>query len=290
MVLPEFTAHAISRLHPKLQRSADQLIAAMCAAGPDADFAEAFAKPMASQAICHLLAVPITDGPLLTGIATTLADDSQGPQAQGAAFLAVTEYMEKFIDHRIADPGSDLFSRLATAPLNDGKVTRDELVALAIMLLMAGHDTNAKMIVLGVGTLLDHPDVVARIVTDEAAAQAAVEELLRLHSIGDDDGFRVATADMEVGGITIRPGEGIVPLVRHANYDHAVYARPDCMDIDLKENRHLAFGTGPHLCLGRELARAVQMIAYRTLFSAIPSLRRTSIDPENLQITGWASS
>jgi cytochrome P450 len=287
LVLPEFTAHAISRLHPELQRSADQLIAAMCAAGPEADFAEAFAKPMASQAICHLLAVPISDGPMLTRIATTLADDSQGPEAQGAAFAAVTDYMEKLIDQRIGNPGPDMFGRLAEAPLSYARITRAELVALAIMLLMAGHDTNAKMIVLGVGTLLDHPDVVARIVTDDAAAHAAVEELLRLHSIGDDDGFRVATADMEVGGVTIPAGEGIMPLVRHANHDPALYVRPDCVDIDRKENRHLAFGTGPHLCLGRGLARAVQATAYRTVFSAIPSLRRALADTVSLQITGW---
>ncbi len=215
-----------------------------------------------------------------------LGDDSRGPEAQGAALQAINGYMESLIDERIADPGDDLFGRLAAGPLREGRISRAELVSLAIMLLMAGHDTNAKMITLGVGTLLDEPGAVTRIVSDESAAHAAVDELIRLHSIGDDDGFRVATADIAVGDAVIRAGEGIVPLARHANHDPAIFEAPERFDLDRNTNLHVGFGYGPHLCLGRPLARAVQAIAYRTLFAVIPTLRRVADEPR-LIVTGW---
>ena len=286
LVLPEFGTKSVRALQPLLQASADRLIAEMQVAGPTADLATAFARPMASLAICHLLAVPTADGPSLTRIAEILADDDRGPEAQGAAFVAVTDYMERLIDGRIANPGDDLFGRLAAGPLRDGDITRAELVSLAILLLMAGHDTNAQMIVLGVETLLGEPVAVSRILADEATALAAVDELVRLHSIADDDGFRVATSDIAVGGVIIPAGDGIVPLARHANHDPAVFDAPDRFDLDRNTNLHLGFGYGPHLCLGRPLARAVQATAYRALFGAIPGLRKIA-GSKALVVSGW---
>lgn len=286
LVLPEFGTKSVRALQPQLETSAERLIGAMTAAGPVADLTQAFARPMASEAICHLLAVPIVDGPSLTGIAETLADDTRGADAQGAAFAEISEYMERLIAARIARPGEDLFGRLAAGPLAEGRIERDELVSLAILLLMAGHDTNAKMITLGVDTLLDHPAAVARIVADESAAYTAVDELVRLYSIADDDGFRVATTDIAVGGIVIPAGEGIVPLARHANHDPALFDAPDRFDLDRNTHQHIGFGYGPHLCLGRPLARAVQATSYRALFGFVPGLQRVARDAE-LTVSGW---
>jgi len=286
LVLPDFGAKSVRALQPQLEASAERLIIAMTAAGPVADLAKAFARPMASEAICHLLAVPIADGPSLTKIAETLADDTRGAEAQSAAFVEINNYMEHLIAARIARPGDDLFGRLAAGPLSEGRIERAELVSLAILLLMAGHDTNAQMITLGIDTLLDHPAAVARIVAGESAAYAAVDELVRLHSIADDDGFRVATADIAVGGIVIPAGEGIVPLARHANHDPALFDPPDCFDIDRNTHQHVGFGYGPHLCLGRPLARAVQATAYRALFGFVPAMRRVAGDAA-LIVSGW---
>lgn len=285
LVLPEFGAKSVRVLQACLQASANGLVATMQAAGPSADLAQAFARPMASLAICHLLAVPAADGPFLTHCAQILADDSHAPEVQGAAFVAVTDFMERLIDERMASPGADLFGRLAASPLREGRITRSELVSLAILLLMAGHDTTANMIVLGMDTLLDEPEAAVRILADESATYAAVDELVRLHSIADDDGFRVATADIAVGGIIIPAGEGIVPLARHANHDPAVFNAPERFDMDRNTHRHLGFGYGPHLCLGRQLARATLATAYRSLL-AIPGLRRADAGPL-LIVTGW---
>ena len=285
LVLPEFGTRQVKALEPLLQASALQLIADMCASGAKADLREAFARPLASLAICHLLAVPAADGLRLSRYAEALTETGDA-EGQGEAFAAVTAYMEEFVSLRMARPGDDLFGRLANGALADGRITREELVALAILLLMAGHDTNAKMITLGVATLLDRPQARARIVAGEAAAYAAVDELVRLHSIAGDDGFRVAIADIEIGGVVIPAGEGIVPLSRQANHDPAIFDHPAEFDLDRNTRRHVGFGYGPHLCLGRQLARATQAIAYRSLFGLVPGLRRGD-DDENLAVTGW---
>ncbi|MDO6415392.1 cytochrome P450 [Sphingomonas sp. BIUV-7] len=287
LVLPEFGTRSVNAIAPRIEASAQRLVAAMRASGPTASLRDDYARPLASLAICHLLEVPELEGPWLTEIATTLADDSLDADAQGAAFVAVSAYMEGVVDDRITRPGSDLFSRLAKGALAEGSISRAELVALAILLLMAGHDTNAKMIELGVGTLLDHPRAVAWIVSTPEAAFAAVDELVRLHSIADDDGFRVATGDIEVGGVRIKAGDGIVPLVRHANHDPAVFEDPHLFDLDRNTNAHLGFGFGPHLCLGRPLARLTQATAYRILFSEVPGLCQASKRGEPLTVSGW---
>lgn len=288
LVLPEFGMRSVAALVPRLRACAQDLADRMCAAAPDADLAEGFARPMASLAICLLLDVPVSDGPLLTRLALTLADDSLGAEARGTAYGEVCAYMEALIADRIAHPSNDLFGRLAGGPLAQGQITREELVSLAILLLMAGHDTSAKMVVLGVETLLDHPEARTRIVTGDKDAYAAVDELVRLHSIGDDDAFRVATADIAVGGITIPPGEGIIPLLRLANHDPALFDQPERFDLDRNTHAHLGFGYGPHLCLGRPLARAVLAVSYQALFASIPGLKRCG-GQSSLRLTGWSN-
>jgi cytochrome P450 len=262
LVLPEFGSRSINALAPRIEASALRLIDAMRESGSTAPLAEDFARPLASLAICHLLDVPEYDGPWLTSIAAILADDSAGAEAQGAAFAAISTYMETLIDARIALPGSDL-------------------------LLMAGHDTSARMIELGVKTLLDERHAVVRLVESRQVALAAVDELVRLHSIADDDSVRVATADFEIAGVKIAPGDGIVPLIRHANHDPAAFDRPYLFDLDRNTNAQVGFGYGPHLCLGRPLARLTLAIAFQSLFAAIPGLRRASHRGDPLIVAGW---
>jgi cytochrome P450 len=287
LVLPEFGSRSINALAPRIEASALRLIDAMRESGSTAPLAEDFARPLASLAICHLLDVPEYDGPWLTSIAAILADDSAGAEAQGAAFAAISTYMETLIDARIALPGSDLFGRLAAGALVEGQVSRAELIALAILLLMAGHDTSARMIELGVKTLLDERHAVVRLVESRQVALAAVDELVRLHSIADDDSVRVATADFEIAGVKIAPGDGIVPLIRHANHDPAAFDRPYLFDLDRNTNAQVGFGYGPHLCLGRPLARLTLAIAFQSLFAAIPGLRRASHRGDPLIVAGW---
>lgn len=156
--------------------------------------------------------------------------------------------------------GDDLISRL----LSTGQLSHEELSGVLLLLLIAGHETTANNIGLGVVTLLSHPQW--------AGDERAVEELLRLHSVADMVALRVAVDDVEIAGQTIRKGEGIVPLLAAANHDTEVFGCPHAFDPERSERRHVAFGYGVHQCLGQNLVRVEMDIAYRKLFERIPTL------------------
>jgi cytochrome P450 len=145
------------------------------------------------------------------------------------------------------------------------------------------------MISLGVATLLSHPDQLARLREDPSLIGGAVEELLRMHSIADAaTAGRLAKEHIELGGRRIRAGEGLLVLSAAANHDPAAYPDPGTFDILRSAARHLAFGAGPHQCLGKNLARVELEIAYRTLFERIPDLR-LAVPVEDLPIKADAS-
>ena len=149
---------------------------------------------------------------------------------------------------------------------------REELVQLASILLIAGHETTANMISLGTYTLLRHPDRLAELRADPGILPEAVEELLRFLSIADGM-LRVAREDVEVGGVVIRAGEGVVFSTSLINRDSGTYADPDSLDWVRSARHHLAFGYGIHQCLGQNLARAELEIALGTLLRRLPGLR-----------------
>ena len=180
--------------------------------------------------------------------------------------------MERLIDERISARRDNVISRLAAGPLADGGIEREELVSLAVLLLMAGHDTVARMIRLGVETLLGEPGAWARTASETGFTARAADELVRLYSIAADDAFRAAAADFEVGGVMIRQGDGIAPLIREANRDKAIFADADRFDPERDNRLHLGFGFGPHTRLGRNLARAELAIGYQTLARTFPAM------------------
>jgi len=145
-------------------------------------------------------------------------------------------------------------------------------------MLIAGHETTANMIGLGIAALLRDPDTVAEKTAvfrgdDDAAIANAVEELLRYLSIIQNGQRRVALDDIEIAGETIRAGEGIIIDLAPANWDDSVFPGPDTLDLARPARQHMAFGFGPHQCVGQQLARAEMVIAFRTLFRRIPTLR-----------------
>jgi cytochrome P450 len=145
--------------------------------------------------------------------------------------------------------------------------------SLAFLLLVAGHETTANMISLGTMALLEHPEDARAIRADPAKAPMAVEELLRYFTIAEFVTSRVAKEDVELGGVVIRAGEGVVPLGNMANRDPEVFDRPDELDIERGARNHLAFGFGAHQCLGQNLARMELEIVFSTLVRRIPDLR-----------------
>ncbi|MFE7608459.1 MULTISPECIES: cytochrome P450 [Streptomyces] len=259
-LIPEFTVRRIREMRPAIQRIVDERIDAMLAAGDRADLISDFALPVPSLVISDLLGVPHADCGFFEAKTRVLVTLTSTDAQREAATKALLRYLTRLIAIKAKRPGDDLISRL----LADGTLTPQEVSGVGMLLLIAGHETTANNIGLGVVTLLLHPQGIGD--------DRAVEELLRYHSVADLVAFRVAVEDVEIGGQLIKAGEGIVPLVAAANHDATVFERPDEFDPARSARHHVAFGYGVHQCLGQNLVRVEMEIAYRTLFERIPSL------------------
>ncbi|MFF3884140.1 cytochrome P450 [Streptomyces sp. NPDC001914] len=271
MLVPSFTLKRTAALRPAIQETVDRLLDRMERKGPPAELVNDFALPVPSMVICALLGVPYGDHAffeeqsrrLLRGPAA--ADTEDARDQLDAYFGALIERKEK-------DPGNGLLDDLVRDQLREGRVDREELISLATILLVAGHETTANMISLGTFTLLGHPEQLTELRAEPALMPAAVEELLRFLSIADGL-LRVAVRDIEIAGTTIREGEGVVFSTSVVNRDELAFPEPDTLDWHRSARHHVAFGFGIHQCLGQNLARAEMEIALRSLFDRFPGLR-----------------
>ncbi|POX54432.1 cytochrome P450 [Streptomyces sp. Ru71] len=273
MLVPRFTLKRANELRPDIQRIVDGLLDAMIAQGPPAELVNAFALPVPSMVICALLGVPYADHEFFEEQSRRLL---RGPAAEDVlrARDRLEEYLGDLIDRKAREtrPGDGVLDELVHQRLRTGEVDRADLVALAVILLVAGHETTANMISLGTYTLLRHPERLAELRSDPGLVPSAVEELMRMLSIADGL-LRVATQDIEVAGTAVRAGEGVLFSTSVINRDETVYADPDRLDLRRTARHHIAFGFGIHQCLGQNLARAELEIALRTLFERLPGLR-----------------
>ncbi|MFE7574614.1 cytochrome P450 [Streptomyces sp. NPDC057521] len=280
MLIPSFTVRRAAALRPRIQETVDRLLDAMVAQGPPAELVEAFALPVPSMVICALLGVPYADHEFFEDRSRKLLR-GPGPEDVVAARDDLDAYFGELIERKRRDPGDGLLDELIAERLETGQVERDELVRLAQILLVAGHETTANMISLGTFTLLRHPDQLARFTGGGAeAVPAAVEELLRFLSIADGLS-RMAVEDIEIGGETLRAGDGVLLSTAVINRDASVFETPDELDLGRGARGHVAFGFGIHQCLGQNLARAELEIALPALFRRLPGLR-LAVDPEEV--------
>lgn len=198
---------------------------------------------------------------------STLAESSQ-------AIDDLRAYVAGLIESRAADPGTDdLLGSIISEQYLTGRYSLAETAAIALQLLLAGHDTTANMIALGTLALLQHPDQLALLTSGAAPIAGAVEELLRFLTIVHTGRRRVALEDVEIHGDVIAAGEGVIAPSDVSNRDPALFARPDSLDLTRNARQHLTFGYGIHQCLGAPLARLELQVAYASLFARIPTLR-----------------
>jgi len=271
MLVPSFTLKRVATLRPRIQQTVDRLLDRMAAQGPPTDLVDAFALPVPSMVICALLGVPYTDHDFFETQSRRLL---RGPGAADIedARNRLDAYFGSLIDRKEKDPGDGLLDELIHDQLREGTMDRAELISLATILLVAGHETTANMISLGTFTLLRHPEQLAELRAEPTLMSAAVEELLRFLSIADGL-LRVATEDIEVAGRTIRAGEGVVFSTSVINRDAHAFPEPDALDWHRSARHHVAFGFGIHQCLGQNLARSEMEIALLSLFDRFPGLR-----------------
>ncbi|TDC90983.1 cytochrome P450 [Saccharopolyspora aridisoli] len=259
-LLPEFTVRRIRALRPAIEAIVDQSIDAMLARGNSADLVEDFSLSVPSLVISALLGVPKGDRAFFEAKTKILVTINSTDEQRDEASKQILRYLNRLIAIKRKRPGDDLLSKLGTS----GDMSVQELAGVAMLLLIAGHETTANNISLGVMTLLSHPEWI----NDERV----VEELLRYYSVADMVALRVATEDVEIGGQLIKAGEGVVPLVAGANHDSTVFERPDEFDPTRSAQGHVAFGYGVHQCLGQNLVRLEMEVAYSKLFERIPTL------------------
>jgi cytochrome P450 len=272
-VAGEFTARRLQALQPRVQQLADEHIDALLAGPRPADLVQALSLPVPSLVICELLGVPYADHELFQTRSAVLLRGSSPVSDRIQAGVDLLTYLDQMVTQREQDPTDDLIGRQVRQQRETGEVQHDDLVSLALLLLIAGHETTASMISLGALALIENPGARAAIRADPARTPGAVEELLRYFSITDLTLFRVATADTEVGGQVIRAGEPVITLVLAGNHDPAVFEDPGRLDIGRTARNHLAFGFGPHQCLGQNLARMELQVVLDTLVRHVPDLR-----------------
>ncbi|GAA2274386.1 cytochrome P450 [Streptomyces ruber] len=271
MLVPSFTLKRAAELRPRIRRVVDERLDAMIEQGPPAELVGAFALPVPSMVICELLGVPYADHEFFEEQSRRLLRGRTAEEMEDARDRFM-EYIEELVDRKQKERGTGVLDDLVHEQLASGALDRTEVALLALILLVAGHETTANMISLGTFTLLRHPERLAELRSDPSLVPAAVDELLRLLSIADGM-LRVATEDIEVDGTVIRAGDGVVFGTSVINRDEDVYAEPDSLDWHRPARHHVAFGFGIHQCLGQNLARAELEIALPALFERLPGLR-----------------
>ncbi|MBP2476638.1 cytochrome P450 [Crossiella equi] len=274
LLTKEFTVRRMQHLRPRIQQIVDEHLDAMAAKGGPVDLVAELALPVPSLVICELLGVPYADRDHFQTVTMDLLRIDISPEKRMAAVEAFDRYLSALVEAKRLEPGEDLLSDLiARATEGEELLEHDVLVSFAFLLLIAGHETTANMIGLSTTALLEHPDQLELLREQPELADKAVEELLRYLTIIHHGLQRTALEDVELGGAHIKAGDYLSLHVASANLDPALLPEGDRLDITRTPGPHLAFGFGPHQCLGQQLARMELRVVFSTLFQRFPTLR-----------------
>jgi cytochrome P450 len=270
MLTPEFTVRRMRRLEPRIREIVDEHLDAMERHGPPADLVAEFALPVPSLVICELLGVPYTDRAAFQQRSNAQLDLRLPIEERVRVGKESRAYMAELVARAQADPGEDMLGMLVREHGTD--LTTDELIGIASLLLIAGHETTANMLGLGTLALLRHPEQLAIVRDDPERVDAAVEELLRWLTIVHTGTAKIATVDTEIAGQPIAEGELVMCALPTANRDPELRTDPERLDVTRGGVGHVAFGHGIHHCLGAPLARMEMKIGFPALLQRFPAL------------------
>lgn len=275
MVTAPFTSRRVAQLRPQIQERIGGLIDDLLAGPKPADLVTDFALPVPSLIICLLLGVPFEQQAFFQNTASIIISTDSTPAAVNTAQGDLLDYLEGLAIEKLKNPGNDVFSDLAVKHIATGEITAREAAITGRLLLVGGHETTANQIALGTLALLQNPEQLAELrdTDDPKLIAAAVEELLRYLSIAHLAPRRFALEDIDMDGVTIRAGDGVALSIDAANRSPEEFPDPNTLDIHRDARKHVAFGYGPHQCLGQPLARVELQIVYGTLYRRIPTLR-----------------
>jgi cytochrome P450 len=288
LVRDTFAPRYIKQLEPRVQQVTEELLERMAGAGR-ADLVADYALRLPLTLISEILGVSERDRLRFRRWFTSLmaAASSSGRTNLRLVLklpdiLAMMRFLRRLVAERRERPRDDLVSRLAGAGEDGDRLSENELLAMVALLLIAGYETTVNLIATGTLLLLTHPDQLARLLQDPALLGTAVEELVRLASPVDVATERYAREDVEVAGVVIPRGSLVLVGIVSANSDGSRFGQPERLDVARQDNHHVAFGLGPHYCLGSPLARLEGRVAIGSLIRRFPALR-LAVPPEQLR-------
>lgn len=270
LVSRSFTLRRMEDLRPRVEQIVTELLDALPATGI-VDIMANYAFLLPVQVICELLGVPAEDRDDFAAWSNVMVDESS-PEDTTAAMGKLNGYLSELIDAKRDNPDDALVSALIEVAEDEDRLSREELVAMAMMLLIAGHETTVNLIGNGLLALLTHPEQRARLREQPELMPSAVEEFLRFDSPVYNTPVRFMSEDVEVAGVTVPAGAVVVLATGSANRDADRFADPDAFRIDRDASGHVSFGHGLHHCLGAQLARIEGQEAIGMLLARRPEL------------------
>ncbi|GAA0952473.1 cytochrome P450 [Actinocorallia libanotica] len=280
---PHFSLKAVRRMRPELERIVSGYVDDILEQGPPADLVASLAVPLPSLVICRHLGVPYADHEFFQDSSGAVMLGTEEESAKAAQDLV--DYIDRLVADQVKNPTEGLLATLVRERVQTGDIGHDELVSIALVLLIAAHETTSSSLALGIITLLEHPDQLALLHADPSLLPGAIEELLRFIATTDLVATRVAKGDIDIAGHRIKEGEGVLVSGTLANRDGAVHTRADVLDLRRENPHHVTFGFGIHQCLGQNLARIELEVAFHELLTRIPGMR-LAVDVADLPILG----
>jgi len=262
-----FTVRRMKELEEHIVEIVERQLDELTGLEPPVDLVKHFALPVPSLVICEMLGVPYADREEFQANSARFLVRDLPLDEKMAVFGAMGAYLAGLVTRKRAEPGEDILSDLA----RQDDLTIEELVGIAFLLLLAGHETTANMLALGTFALLEHPDQLAGLRADLSLIPDAVEELMRYLTVVDVL-YRYASEDLELGGELIAKGSTVVVLLLAANHDPERFDNADTLDVHRKARGHMSFGHGIHQCLGQQLARIEMRAGFEGLLRRFPDL------------------
>jgi len=269
-----FRRRAVLDMEPHIRATGDELADELFAEGSPADLVERFARKLPLSVITELLGLPLADRPKFIAWAGgfTRFTGALGFLAMIPNVLAMKRYMERHLKTVRRKGGEGLIAEIVRVEKDGGQISPDEIVAMVFLLLFAGHETTTHLISGSVHELLKNPDLRDWLEQDWSRVDLAVEEFLRFITPVQFTKPRYVRKDIELGGVRLRKGDRIMAMLAAANMDPQANPHPERLNLQRRPNRHIAFGTGIHFCLGHQLARIEARCALKSLFQRWPDL------------------
>jgi len=272
MVNGDFTHKSMVQLQPQIQQIVDGLVDEMLTKSPPADLVAEFAEPLAAQVMCLILGIPYKGQDFFQRVASTIPNHYADQEKLDTASAELTQFIADVLDSEAKRPGDGVLSRLAERE-GSGELTRDDIIGMARVMLVAGYGPTANATALGMAALFYHPAQLAALRDDPALIPGGIDELLRYLTNFHTGLPRVAISDTEIGGQRIRAGEAVLCYLPTANFDPEWFESPETFDLRRKNRGNVSFGYGLHRCLGQNLVRIQMKVTIETLNRRIPNLR-----------------